>query len=153
MGSFNFNYADKQEIASKGFILIPEFAQEYFKTDKIKVIAYNDYGNFKVKKNKFVNLHVIQGIVLSIYENEIPDFQVEEVFFSEYDYKSKLEKYRIKSIYDENLSCIFGKYNTTSKCPMKVVTDENLSYETTPYATVSGQFTKYSCPAPAKIVP
>lgn len=45
----------------------------------------------------------------------------------------------------------YGNYKTSSKSPMKVVSDESLFYETTTHATISGQFTKSYCPDPVEI--
>lgn len=154
MGSFNFNYADKTAIATKGFILIPTHAQEFFQTDKIKVTSYRDYGHFRVAKNKFVDLYVIQGIINAIANNQEIDVTLDEIYFDQYDYYSKLEKYRVQAIDEthDNYIYNFGKVSTKSKFPIKVVSSETLTYETTDKATISGQFTKYDVTGPVVIV-
>lgn len=142
MGSFDFGYADKIGRASKGAILIPKHAVDFFQTDKIKVKRYDDYGHFIVDKDIFVDAYVIQGIVVKLAQGEEIPFTVEDIFFKTYDYSSALEKYRLAGIddYHDHISYSGKGVTTTAKYPLKIVSAVKFTYEQIKTASASGQY-------------
>lgn len=147
MGTFDFTYANKKAVARKGFILIPTHAQEYFGTQAIQVEEYEDYGMFETKDGKFVDVYVVQGIILALAQQEAVKIPVEELYWktTNYDYDSPQEVYRLKAINElvplQEYEDFYDKSSayTTAQFPIKISTKKQ-NYEDVKTSSFSGQF-------------
>lgn len=142
MGCSWFTYAGTFEEIKEGWLLIPEYAQEWAGTDKLRVKCGGDYNDFKMKETphadkslNYLNGDVLIGIFIKLYNGEKVDVALEDCYFKECNFphnNKKLNDLRTDSIFS-HASWQYTPYS------LKVTDDPSLTYETCKYYSPSGQ--------------
>ena len=142
MGCSWFTYAGTFEEIKEGWLLIPEYAQEWAGTDKLRVKRGGDYDDFQMaetphedKSLDFLNGDVLIGIFIKLYNNEKVDVSLNDCYFKEYDFpreNEKLEDLRTDGIFS-HASWQYTPYS------LKITKDDSLTYETCKFYSPSGQ--------------
>ena len=99
MGCSWFTYAGTFEEIKKGWLLIPEYAQEWAGTDKLKIKRGGDYSDFEMaetqhddKSLNFLDGNVLIGIFKKIYNNEKVDVPLKDCYYREYNFPYENKK-------------------------------------------------------------
>lgn len=135
MGCSWFTYAGTCLKAEEGYILIPEYAQNWAGTDKIKILEARDYSEFKLENGKFIDGNMLIGIFNSIFEEEEVPLTLDQMYFDEHDeiYDSKVKNdLRFKGICS-------GAYTSLCEYSLKVVLSDEFTYEEVETFSPSGQ--------------
>lgn len=142
MGCSWFTYAGTFEEIKEGWLLIPDYAQEWAGTDKLRVKRGRDRADFEMAETphddkSFTNLsgHLLIGVFKKLYNGNKVDVSLKDCYFKEYNslYENKkLEDLRAYGI----LSQAGWEYEPYS---LKITKDESLTYETCKYYSPSGQ--------------
>lgn len=142
MGCSWYIYAGTLEEIKEGWLLIPEYAQEWAGTDKLKVKRGGEYDDFEMvetshddKSLNFLNGDVLIGIFMKLYNGEKVDVNLNDCYYNEYNFpfdNKKLEDLRTKGIFSE-AGWTYKPYS------LKITKDESLTYETCKYYSPSGQ--------------
>lgn len=142
MGCSWFTYAGTFEEIKEGWLLIPEYAQKWAGTDKLKVKRGGDYSDFEMadtphndKSLNFLDGNVLIGVFIKLYNGEHVDVPLKDCYYREYDFpyeNEKLEDLRTDGIF----SHAGWQYTPYS---LKITRDEYLTYETCKYYSPSGQ--------------
>ena len=142
MGCSWFTYAGTFEEIKKGWLLIPEYAQEWAGTDKLKIKRGGDYSDFEMaetqhddKSLNFLDGNVLIGIFKKIYNNEKVDVPLKDCYYREYNFpyeNKKLEDLRTDGIFS-NAGWQYTPYS------LKFTKDESSTYENCIFYSPSGQ--------------
>ena len=142
MGCSWFTYAGTFEEIKEGWLLLPEYAQKWAGTDKLKVKHGGDYSNFEMadtphddKSLNFLDGNVLIGIFIKLYNGENVDVTLKDCYYREYNFpyeNKKLEDLRTDGIF----SHAGWQYTPYS---LKITKEESLTYETCKYYSPSGQ--------------
>lgn len=108
MGCSWFTYAGTFEEIQEGWLLIPEYAQEWAGTDKLKVKCGGDYADFEMaetphddKSFNFLDGNVLIGVFIKLYNGEKVDVPLKDCYYEEY--KFPYENKNLK-IYEQMVS-------------------------------------------------
>ena len=142
MGCSWFTYAGTFEEIQEGWLLIPEYAQEWAGTDKLKVKCGGDYADFEMaetphddKSFNFLDGNVLIGVFIKLYNGEKVDVPLKDCYYEEYKFpyeNKKLEDLRTDGIF----SHAGWQYTPYS---LKITKDDSLTYETCKFYSPSGQ--------------
>ena len=142
MGCSWFTYAGTLEEIKEGWLLIPEYAQEWAGTDKLEVIRGGEYSDFEMaetphddKSLNFLDGDVLIGVFIKLYNGEKVDVSLKDCYYKKYNfpyYNKKLEDLRSDGIFS-HAGCQYAPYS------LKITKDEFLTYETCKYYSPSGQ--------------
>ena len=142
MGCSWFTYSGTFEEIKGGWLLIPDYAQEWAGTDKLKVKCGGDYNDFEMaetphddKSLDFLNGDVLIGIFIKLYNGEKVNVKLKDCYFKEYNFpfdNKKLEDLRTDGIF----SHAGWQYTPYS---LKITDDPSLTYEICKYYSPSGQ--------------
>lgn len=142
MGCSWFTYAGTFEEIKHGWLLIPEYAQEWAGTDKLKIKRGGDYSDFEMaetphddKSLNFLDGNVLICIFEKLYNEENVDVTLKDCYYRKYNFpyeNKKLEDLRTDGIF----SHAGWQYTPYS---LKITKDESLTYETCKYYSPSGQ--------------
>lgn len=142
MGCSWFTYAGTFEEIKDGWLLIPDYAQEWVGTDKLKVKRGGDYDDFEMAEtphdDKFLNFldgNILIGVFIKLYNGEQVDVPLKDCYYKEHDFpyeNEKLEDLRTDGIF----SHAGWQYTPYS---LKITKDEFLTYETCKFYSPSGQ--------------
>lgn len=90
MGQSWYTYAGTLYKVEKGYLLIPKYAQSFFKADKLLVESSTNYNDFEMaetpsanKNKKYLNGHVLSGIFQELYFGSTPKIALEDCYFEE----------------------------------------------------------------------
>lgn len=142
MGCSWYTYAGTLKNIKKGWILIPEYAQDWAGTDKLEVARAGSYDDFKMdeiphddKTLNYLNGDLLIGVFKKLYKGEQVDVALEDCYYKEYGFPyndETLENLRCDGIYsDASRSCM--PYS------LKVTDDPSLTYETCKYYSPASQ--------------
>lgn len=142
MGCSWFTYAGTLEEIKEGWLLIPQYAQKWAETDKLKVKCGGDYSNFEMAEtphdDKFLNFldgNVLIGVFIKLYNGEQVDVTLKDCYYRKYNFpydNKKLEDLRGNGIF----SHAGWQYTPYS---LKITDNPSLTYETCKYYSPSGQ--------------
>lgn len=142
MGCSWFTYAGTFEEIKEGWLLIPEYAQKWAGTDKLKIKRGGDYDDFEMaetphddKSLNFLDGNVLISIFIKLYNGENVDVPLKDCYYREYNFpyeNEKLEDLRTDGIF----SHAGWQYTPYS---LKITKDESLTYETCKFYSPSGQ--------------
>lgn len=142
MGCSWFTYAGTFEEIKKGWLLIPEYAQEWAGTDKLEVIRGGEYSDFEMaetphddKSLNFLDGNVLIGVFIKLYNGEKVDISLKDCYYKEYNFpyeNEKLEDLRSDGIFS-NAGWQYTPYS------LKITDNPSLTYETCKYYSPSGQ--------------
>ena len=137
-----FTYAGTFEEIKEGWLLIPEYAQEWAGTDKLKIKRGGDYDDFEMaetphddKSLNFLDGNVLIGVFIKLYNGEQVDVTLKDCYYREHNFpyeNEKLEDLRADGIFS-NVGWQYTPYS------LKITKDEFLTYETCKYYSPSGQ--------------
>ena len=142
MGCSWFTYAGTFEEIKEGWLLIPEYAQKWAGTDKLKIKRGGDYSDFEMaetphddKSLNFLDGDVLIGVFIKLYNGEQVDVTLKDCYYREYNFPYDNET--LEDLRTEGISSHAGwKYTPYS---LKITKDEFLTYETCKYYSPSGQ--------------
>lgn len=107
MGQTSYTYAGTSIKAKKGFILIPEFAQEWVGAKSIKITKSGNYADLIIPKTKkHISGHILNQAFTLLKEGKQPEVSFEETLYDDSHkiYSNKvLEKMRIEGIYSKSI--------------------------------------------------
>ena len=142
MGCSWFTYAGTFEEIKEGWLLIPEYAQKWAGTNKLKIKRGGDYDDFEMtetphddKSLNFLDGNVLIGIFIKLYNGEEVNVPLKDCYYREDNFpyeNKKLEDLRTDGIF----SHAGWQYTPYS---LKITKDEYLTYETCKYYSPSGQ--------------
>ena len=142
MGCSWFTYAGTFEEIKNGWLLIPDYAQEWAGTDKLKVKSGGDYADFEMaetphddKSFNFLDGNVLIGVFIKLYNGEKVDVPLKDCYYEEYKFpyeNKKLEDLRTDGIFSQ----AGWQYTPYS---LKITKDDSLTYETCKFYSPSGQ--------------
>ena len=142
MGCSWFTYAGTFEEIKNGWLLIPDYAQEWAGTDKLKVKSGGDYADFEMaetphddKTLNFLEGNVLIGVFIKLYNGEKVDVPLKDCYYEEYKFpyeNKKLEDLRTDGIFS-HAGWQYAPYS------LKITKDESLTYETCKFYSPSGQ--------------
>ena len=99
MGYSWFTYAETFEEIKHGWLLIPEYAQEWAGTDKLKVKHGGDYSDFEMvetphndKAFNYLDGNVLIGVFIKLYNGEKVDVSLKDCYYKEYNFPYENEK-------------------------------------------------------------
>ena len=142
MGCSWFTYAGTFEEIKHGWLLIPEYAQEWAGTDKLEIKCGREYSDFEMAKTphkdkslNFLDGHVLIGVFIKLYNGENVDVTLKDCYFREHDFpydNEPLEDLRSDGIFSH------ANYQYTPY-GLKITKDESLTYEDCRFYSPSGQ--------------
>lgn len=142
MGCSWFTYAGTFEEIKHGWLLIPEYAQDWAGTDKLEIKCGGEYSDFEMAKTphkdkslNFLDGHVLIGVFIKLYNGENLDVKLKDCYFKEHDFpydNETLEDLRSDGIFSH------ADYQYTPYS-LKITKDDSLTYETCKYYSPSGQ--------------
>lgn len=142
MGCSWFTYEGTLHEIKEGWLLIPEYAQEWAGTDKLKVKRGGDYSDFEMaetphedKSLNFLDGHVLIGVFIKLYNGENVDVTLKDCYFKGHKFpydNEPLEDLRSDGIFSH------ADYQYTPYS-LKITKDDSLTYETCKYYSPSGQ--------------
>lgn len=142
MGCSWFTYAGTFEEIKDGWLLIPDYAQEWAGTDKLKVKLGGDYDDFEMaetphddKSLNFLDGNVLIGVFIKLYNGEQVDVPLKDCYYKENDFPYKNEK--LEDLRTDGIFSHAGWQYTPYS--LKITKDESLTYETCKYYSPSGQ--------------
>lgn len=142
MGCSWYTYAGTLKKVEEGWLLIPKYAQEWARTDKLKIKYGDEYNDFEMAKtpneNKtfnHLNGDVLIGIFKKLYNNENVDITLNDCYYRKYEFpykNEKLENLRADGILSE------ASWSNTPYS-LRITKDKSLTYETCKYYSPAGQ--------------
>lgn len=142
MGCSWFTYAGTFEEIKHGWLLIPEYAQDWVGTDKLEIKCGGKYSDFEMAKtphkNKSLNFldgHILIGVFIKLYNGENVNVTLRDCYFKEHDFpydNEPLEDLRSDGIFSH------ADYQYTPYS-LKITKDESLTYEDCKFYSPSGQ--------------
>ena len=142
MGCSWFTYAGTLNEIGKGWLLIPEYAQEWAGTNKLEIIRGGEYSDFEMaetphedKSLNFLDGNVLIGVFIKLYNEENVDVTLKDCYYREYNFpyeNKKLEDLRTDGIFS-NAGWQYTPYS------LKITKDESLTYENCKFYSPSGQ--------------
>ena len=142
MGCSWYTYAGTLNKVEEGWLLIPNYAQEWAGTDKLKIKRGGEYADFEMaetpSKNEasnYLNGDVLIGIFKKLYHNENVDITLNDCYYKKYEFPyedEKLENLRSDGIFSNADWC-------NKPYSLKITKDKSLTYKTCKYYSPAGQ--------------
>ena len=141
MGCSWFTYAGTFTEIETGYLLIPEYAQEWAGTDKFTITQGGDYADFAIKEAplpsyNYLNGHTLIRIFEKLYNDENVPVSLNDCFYEKYEYPYENET--LENLRSDGIFSHADRHNTPYS--LKITKNPKLTYETCPYFSPCGQF-------------
>lgn len=136
-----FTYAGTFKNITTGYLLIPEYAQEWAGTDKLTIIENGEFADFAIKEapnptTNYIDGYVLIGIFKTLYKGEKAPVSLTDCFHENWN-PSRGNK-SLNQLFNNGLAT--KSYRKQTPYSLKITDNPNLTYETCPHYSPCGQF-------------